>query len=69
VEADPGQAGPDDRWDDGALRNRYGNRIRQLATVTLWEHVDLKLKTRSAVKRARTRPKPPKRNRNQKKKK
>jgi hypothetical protein len=55
-------------WDDGALRNRYGNRIRQLATVTLWEHVDLKLKTRSAVKRARTRPKPPKRNRNQKKK-
>jgi hypothetical protein len=46
-------------WDDGsALRNQYGNRIRQLATVTLWEHVDLRLKTRSAVKRARTRPKP-----------
>jgi hypothetical protein len=46
-------------WDDGsALRNRYGNRIRQLATVTLWEHVDLRLKTRSAVKRARTRQKP-----------
>jgi hypothetical protein len=39
-------------WDDGTmLRNKYGNRIRALAVVTLWEHSDLTVQTRSATKR------------------
>jgi hypothetical protein len=43
-------------WDDSSmLRNRYGNRIRALAVVTLWEHSDLTVKTRSATKRAQIR--------------
>jgi hypothetical protein len=47
-------------WDDGALRNKQGHRIRQLVTVTLWEHIELKLTTRSASQRAKTRKKPAK---------
>jgi hypothetical protein len=49
----------DIEWDDSsALRNKYGNRIRQLATVTLWEHINLRLKSRSATTRQRTRHRP-----------
>lgn len=49
----------DIEWDDSsALRNKFGNRIRQLATVTLWEHINLRLKSRSATTRQRTRHKP-----------
>jgi hypothetical protein len=39
-------------WDDDPLRNRAGNRIRQLATVTLQQHVNPTLITRSAAQRA-----------------
>jgi hypothetical protein len=42
-------------WDDGALRNKYGNRYRQLAVITVRQHVEVKLAVRSVTKRARTR--------------
>lgn len=42
-------------WDDGALRNPQGRRLRQTATVTLQQHTRLKLATRSASKRNRAR--------------
>jgi hypothetical protein len=38
-------------WDDGALRGTGGNRRRQLATVTVRQHVKLQLATRSATAR------------------
>lgn len=42
-------------WDDGAWRNDHGNRIRQLAVVTLRQHVRVNLVTHSATQRARQR--------------
>jgi hypothetical protein len=48
-------------WDEtagsGVRRNAAGNRIRQLATVTLQQHTTLNLLSRSATTRAATRPK------------
>lgn len=45
-------------WDAEPLRNRAGNRIRQIATVTLQQHVRVSLATRSAATRAKAKPKP-----------
>jgi alkylated DNA nucleotide flippase Atl1 len=47
----------DIEWDDGALRNMAGNRIRQKATVTLQQHTRIKLQQRSASKRAKSKKK------------
>lgn len=44
-------------WDSSPIRNSAGNRIRQLATVTLVEHTKLDLLSRSAAKRSRQKPK------------
>lgn len=44
-------------WDAEPIRNGAGNRIRQLAVVTVQQHVKVSLATRSASERARsTRP-------------
>lgn len=47
-------------WDDstgsGVLRNHAGNRVRQLAVVTLHQHTKLNLLSRSATVRARSKP-------------
>jgi hypothetical protein len=47
-------------WDDEPLRNGGGNRIRQLATVTLYQHTVVKLATRSAAARHKAKKKPKK---------
>jgi hypothetical protein len=47
-------------WDEGALRNPAGNRIRQLCVVTLRQHINPQLIVRSAAQRARKKPKPKK---------
>lgn len=44
-------------WEDGALRNSVGNRIRQLATVTLQQHTRITLATRSVTQRTKARKK------------
>jgi hypothetical protein len=41
-------------WESGALRNRAGNRVRQLATVTLQQHVSTSLTGRSAATTAKS---------------
>jgi hypothetical protein len=45
-------------WDSNPIRNRSGNRIRQLATVHLVAHTRLSLLQRSASTRTRSKPKP-----------
>jgi hypothetical protein len=42
-------------WGDGALRSSSGNRLRQQCTVTLQQHTNVKLATRSASGRNRRR--------------
>lgn len=38
-------------WDEGALRNRWGYRTRQLATVSVQQHTRVSFAVRSAAKR------------------
>lgn len=40
-------------WDEEPLRNQYGNRTRQLATVTVQQHTKLSFAVRSAAKRSK----------------
>jgi hypothetical protein len=44
-------------WDESPLRNGGGNRIRQLATVTVQQHTPVSLPTRSAAKRSKSKKK------------
>jgi hypothetical protein len=44
-------------WDANPIRNVGGNRIRQLATVTVQQHTPLSLVSRSVTVRARSKPK------------
>jgi hypothetical protein len=41
-------------WDDGAVRNAQGDRLRASCTLTLWEHTTTSLVSQSAAARAHT---------------
>jgi hypothetical protein len=55
VSGDPGPLWriTDISWDEDALRSGSGNRLRQAATVTVQQHTNVKLATRSTAKRAK----------------
>jgi len=44
-------------WDQDAWRNRWGNRLRQLATITVQQYTSVRVVQRSVAVRAKSKPK------------